>query len=159
MKLKRGCTQKTYSFRVADESNDKLFVFIDNMNRRGQKDIAGNSSRFKLDDTDYGKRFELTNVYSHKNITLRGAKRAYPVTLYTNEHKLWTENQFDEFKKVIDDDFNHIYRAIDELKPKEVVFPKDGLLREKFSPHVTPKIFAYILKKELELLRYELKNV
>lgn len=157
MKLKLGCTQKTFSFDVADASEDKIFVFIDNLNRRPPGGRLA-TDKIKLDDTEYGKRFNLKNVYTNKNTSLRGAKRAYPITIYDDKNILWTDDKFNAFKKVIDDDFKHIYRAIDELNPKVVVFPRQGLLGGHFGPAVTPKIYAYILKKEMELLEYKAKS-
>ena len=40
----------------------------------------------------------------------------------------WVEEDFEEFKKVIDADFEEIKKACVKYKPTEVVFPYRGLL-------------------------------
>jgi hypothetical protein len=97
---------------------------------------------------------------------IRGIDNAYPIT--TQKHYVpgtksadgnWTDDDFEEFKKVIDDDFEHIKKACKEKGYKTIFFPKNGVLNGTISRLTferTPKLFKYIVEKEIELKNFEI---
>ena len=138
-----------------------MFIFTDNGDRT--------SGRTKIpDDSEYSKRFGKTGL-CHPSMTsalLRGLDNAYPIT--TQKHYVpgtrsaegnWTDDDFEEFKKVIDDDFEHIKKACKEKGYKKIFFPVNGVLNGKISRLTierTPKLFKYIVEKEIELKKFEI---
>lgn len=147
--------------RTDVKKNSKvMFVFTDNCDRT--------SGKGKIpDDSEYSKRFGKTglNYPSRTSALLRGLENAYPITTqkrYVPGTKSyegnWTDDDFEEFKKVIDDDFEHIKKACVEKGYKLIMFPRTGVLNGTISRLTfdrTPKLFNYIIKKEIELKNFE----
>jgi hypothetical protein len=66
---------------------------------------------------------------------------------------------FEEFKKIIDDDINTIKRACKDLKAEYIIFPSSGILNTniaKITFERTPRLYEYIIKKEIELRDFEI---
>lgn len=149
-----------YTREKVFEDKENLYIFTDNCDRTsGWGTIP--------DDSEYSKRFGKINLKFPKVTTalIRGLDNAYPVT--TQKHYIkgkesykgnWTDDDFDEFKEVIDSDFEAIKKAIKEKGYKQVIFPIGGILNRNISKLTierTPKLFNYIIEKEKELKEYE----
>lgn len=149
-----------YSRTVIKNDKDNLYVFTDNGDRT--------SGKGKIpDDSEYSKRFGKTNLcYPTKtSAVLRGLENSCPIT--TQKRYIpgvrshmgnWTDDDFEEFKKVIDEDFEFIKKKCVDRKYKTIYFPKNGILNGAISKLTllrTPKLFKYIVEKELELKNFE----
>lgn len=142
----------------SDVKQDKnnIYIFTDNQDR------TSGSGKIP-DDSEYSKRFGKTDLKypSATSAVIRGLPNSFPIT--TQKHYIkgakrfegnWNDEDFEEFTKVIDADFEAIKDACKRLKPKNVFFPSTGILNGKISRLTierTPKLFSYIVKKELEL--------
>jgi hypothetical protein len=92
---------------------------------------------------------------------IRGLENAYPITTqhwYNPEHKgltgRWNDEDIEEFKKVIDDDFDEIYKHAKEFK--QIIFPFQGIFNSKISnisDSRTPILKKYLMEKCMTLLR------
>jgi hypothetical protein len=159
MELKRF--QQKYTRTFTKNYSNAMFIFTDNCDRT--------SGKGKIpDDSEYSKRFGKTGLCypSMTSALIRGIDNAYPIT--TQKHYVpgtksangnWTDDDFEEFKKVIDDDFEHIKKACKEKGYKTTFFPKNGVLNGTISRLTferTPKLFKYIVEKEIELKKFEI---
>ncbi len=147
-----------WGYLRSDVKRDKnnIYIFTDNQDRT--------SGSCKIpDDSEYSKRFRKTDLKypTRTSAMLSGQPNAFPVTTqkyYVKGTKCyegnWNDEDFEEFTKVIDADFEAIKDACKRLRPKNVFFPSNGILNGKISRLTierTPKLFSYIVKKELEL--------
>lgn len=152
-------SKSAYHRDIVEKDTERIYIFTDNCDRT--------SGAQKIDDnSEYSKRFGKKGLKYPKMTTalLRGLPNAYPVTTqkrYVPGSKSadgnWTDDDFEEFKKVIDDDFEHIKQAFAEKKPIEIVFPTNGVLNgpiSKLTITRTPKLYEYIVKKEIELKNF-----
>jgi len=153
MKLVR----RSYGTRkqVAEDSKN-IYIFTDNCDRSsGKGEIP--------DDSTYSKRFGKKKL-KYPAVTsafIRGLENSFPITTQKkyvprpNQFEgNWTDDDFEEFKKVIDDDFEAIKEACKRLKPQEVRFPSGGILNGSISRITflrTPLLYNYIIQKEIEL--------
>lgn len=158
MKLVR----RSYGTRkqVAEDSKN-IYIFTDNCDRSsGKGEIP--------DDSTYSKRFGKKKL-KYPAVTsafIRGLENSFPITTQKkyvprpNQFEgNWTDDDFEEFKKVIDDDFEHIKKACKEKGYKKIFFPVNGVLNGKISRLTierTPKLFKYIVEKEIELKKFEI---
>ena len=149
-----------YNRKSISEDSTKMYVFTDNGDRT--------SGKGKIpDDSEYSTRFGKKGLCypSMTSAVLRGLPNSYPITTqktYVPGIKSfqgnWDDSDFEEFKKVIDDDFEHIKKACVEKGYKEIIFPYKGVLNGKISRltvYRTPKLYNYIIEKELELKKFE----
>lgn len=160
MKLVRSVSNYTRSSVKKDK--DRIYIFTDNCDRTsGKNKISKDSSylkRFKKDEACYP---------SVTSAIIRGLENAYPVTTCkayskTQYNRLWTDDDFNEFKKIIDKDFEEIKKACIEKEPKEIIFPIRGILNGNYSKITydrTPTLYFYIIKKEMELRDFEIKDI
>lgn len=149
--------------KYVENNPDTMFIFTDNGNRSSGKNKIP-------DDSEYSLRFGKKNLKypTTTSAIIRGLPNAYPITTqkeyfpyYKSYMGNWNDSDFDEFKKVIDDDFEHIKKACVEKGYKEIVFPMNGVLNRKISRLTidrTPKLFRYIVDKEIELKEFEPGN-
>ena len=157
MKLTK--TDGVYVRKKVQEDTERMYIFTDNCDRS-----SGNS---KIpDDSEYSKRFGKTGLLypSITSASIRGLDNAYPLTTqhwYNEQHKgitgRWHDSDFEEFKKVIDEDIEVIKKACIEKGYKEIVFPKGGVLNSQIAalnPIRTPRLFNYIVEKEIELKNF-----
>jgi hypothetical protein len=150
----------SYVREVVKDDTERLYIFTDNGDRSSGKGLIP-------DDSEYSIRFGKKNLHfpSRTTALIRGLENAYPVTTQkrfvpgTNSYLgNWKDEDFEEFKKVIDDDFEHIKNACKEKGYEEIIFPQNGVLNGKISkitPDRTPKLFAYIVQKEIELKEFK----
>jgi len=163
MKLIKSPVEYTRSSISKDPSN-RIYIFTDNGDR------TSGSNKIP-DDSEYSIRFGKKDL-CYPTVTtavLRGLERAFPVTTqkrYVRGSKSyegnWVEEDFEEFKKVIDADFEEIKKACVKYKPTEVVFPQQGVLSgsiSRLSIDRTPRLYSYIVEKEIELKNFDVNNL
>lgn len=147
--------EKFYNRQDVEQDKESMYIFTDNTDRDSGKSLIPNDSWYS---TKYGE-----GKYYPKVTTalIRGLENAYPITTqhwYNPEHKgltgRWNDEDFEEFKKVIDDDFEEIYK--NAKKFKQIVFPFQGIFNSKISnisDSRTPKLKSYLMEKCMTLLR------
>lgn len=147
-----------YEKAYTDIANDKenIYLFTDNLLR-----TSGNASLPKEADK-YKKRF--SDVKNKKrplrgNAIIRGLDNAYPITLMKDSRSTeFTDSNFDEAKKIIDEDFEHIKNACIEKNPKHVYLPFNGLFYKDTNLIGKFKLIRYIIQKEKEIITYYENN-
>ena len=148
-----------YIRKSIQEVKDAIFVFTDNCDRTSGR---GNIP----DDSSYSKRFGRTGL-KYPTVTsalIRGLENAFPVTTckcYTQKksERIFHDEDFEEFKKLVDADFEAIKNACIERGINRIVFPMGGVLNGTYSDITrgrTPLLYWYIVKKEVELRDFEL---
>ena len=152
-------TANRYKRGEVKKDNNSIYIFTDNCDRT--------SGKFAIpDDSSYSKRFKKTGV-CHPGVTsavIRGLENAYPITTckaYTTRHslRLFKDEDFKEFKELVDKDFDEIKNACVEKGIDTIVFPMGGILNGKYSLITlerTPLLYWYIVKKEIELRDFEI---
>lgn len=147
MEIKR--TDKPYTRKLVKEDKDSMYIFTDNTDRDSGKTLIPNSSWYVK---KYG---EGKHYPTMTTALIRGLDNAYPITTqhhYNKQYKgingRWNDDDFEEFKKVIDDDFNEIYENMNKFK--RIIFPMGGIFNSKISninKIRTPKLYAYLMNK------------
>jgi len=151
--------KQSYTRSSATLKKNEIYVFTDNCDRTSGTGIVP-------DDSNYSKRFGKTGLKYPKTTSacIRGLDNAFPITtqkgysLKGKENNNWNDDDFEEFKKIIDDDINTIKRACKTLKAKYIIFPSSGILNTniaKITFERTPRLYEYIIKKEIELRDFE----
>lgn len=155
MKIKQS---ETLFFRRKDVDSDKenMYIFTDNTDR--------DSGSGKIDeDSWYSKKYGNGKHFpSITSAVIRGLDNAYPITTqrwYNDKNKgvsgRWTDEDFEDFKKVIDDDFKTIYENFKRYK--NIIIPYGGIFNSQIaniSKDRTPVLFSY-LKGKLFILDSE----
>lgn len=138
-----------YNRNAVEKDVKSMYIFTDNTDRdSGKNEIP--------DDSWYAARYGTGKHYPKVTSALiRGLNNAYPITTqrwYNKEHRgifgRWTDDDFEEFKKVIDADFELIYQNMG--KYDRIVFPFGGIFNSKIadiSKSRVPKLFQYLLEK------------
>ena len=154
MKVIRATEEYTRK-NVRDDSTS-MYIFTDNTDRDSGKTPIPKSSWY-LEKYGPGKHYP-----SMTTALIRGLDNAFPITTqhwYNAEHKgltgRWTDEDFEEFKKVIDDDFDEIYRNAHRFN--QIVFPIGGIFNSTISQLNnirTPKLYSYLLEKCKTLLTF-----
>lgn len=147
-------TDKQYTRKMVSEDKDSMYIFTDNTDRDSGKSLIPNSSW-------YSKKYGHGKHYpSMTTAIIRGLDNAYPITTqhwYNTQYKgingRWTDDDIDEFKIVIDDDFEEIYKNVERFN--RIVFPIGGIFNSKISAiskERTPKLYEYLMMKCKTLL-------
>lgn len=146
---------KPYTRKSVQEDSDSMYIFTDNTDRNSGKTLISNLSWYVR---KYGENKHYPSV---TNAILRGLDNAYPITTqhyYNPKHKgingRWNDGDLEEFKKVIDDDFDEIYQ--NAPKYRRIVFPTNGIFNSKISnisKERTPKLYEYLMAKCQTLLQ------
>ena len=142
----------------AEQQPDKLFIFTDNTNRTSGKGYIEENSWYSK---KYGKGLRFPTQTA---AVIRGLPNARPISTQrwydpvnnkVRETGRWQDSDFDEFKKVIDDEFEEIQREWNTGKYTSIVFPTgDGLFNTKISAITkqrTPKLYDYLQEKLKQL--------
>jgi hypothetical protein len=150
--------------QVKADADKAIYVFTDNGDRT--------SGSHKIpDDSGYSTRFGKTGLCypTTTSALIRGIDNEFPITTQKRyvkgsgfHERDWTDDGFDAFKKVIDDDFEHIQKACVQRKIDTVVFPEKGILNSSIARITltrTPKLFGYIVDKEIELKRFNIDKL
>ena len=134
-------------------SKEGMYIFTDNTDRSSGRNLIG-------DWNWYGKKYGKMKCYPHSTTSqLRGLENAYPITLQKHcfskgsyKGGQWLDEEFDEFKKYIDEDIAKIKE--DLPKYKYIVLPEGGLFGRPISEITqerTPRLFMYLLKQLINL--------
>jgi len=147
-------TNEPYTRESVSKDSQNMYIFTDDTDRNSGKGIID-------DNSWYSKKYGEGKHYpSMTTALIRGLDNAYPITTqhwYNNEKKgingRWTDEDFEEFKQVIDDDFKEIVE--NAHKYKAIVFPMGGI----FNTHISaitkervPKLYDYLWTKCRTLL-------
>lgn len=155
-----------FNRQVVEKDNKTLYIFTDNTNRTsGSKQVDKNSWYAKK----YG---EHAKYPTQTTAVLRGLENAFPVSTQrwydlankrTKEAGRWQDDDIDEFKKVIDDEFNTIIQAWNSGQYNRIVIPSgDGFFNSKIaniSEERTPKLYKHLQNKLQELQNLNVNNV
>ena len=149
------------------QDQDSLYIFTDNTDR-----TSGGTATEK--ESWYTKKYGKSEYGSLNNPTtavIRGLENAAPIStmkyFYRNHNGMdidgarWNDSDFNEFKKVIDDEIEQIKKLWNTGKYSRIYIPSgDGFFNTKISKITeqrTPKLYKY-LKTKLSELR-DLKQI
>ena len=152
MKIVRA--EQFYNREEVAKDYKSMYIFTDNTDRDSGKGVIPYSNWYCR---WYGVGKHFPKVTS---ACIRGLDNAYPITTqrwYNSQHKgiygRWNDEDLEEFKKVIDADFQHI--KTDMNKYERILFPFGGIFNSKIadiSESRVPKLYEYLMKKCKELL-------
>ena len=147
-----------WSRTEAENDPETLYIFTDNTNRTsGGKQVNPNSW--------YAKKYGTHAKYpTRTQAVLRGLDNAYPVSTQrwfnpakglTYAKGNWTDADFEEFKKVIDAEFQDIYDAWNSGKYKRIMIGQGDAILNGAISNITkarvPKLYKYLHDKLVEL--------
>lgn len=152
MKIERAT--KPYARQDVEKDTTSMYIFTDNTDRDSGKTLIPN-------DSWYVKKYGQNKHFPTMTTALiRGLNNAFPITTqhyYNKQYKdingRWNDEDIEEFKKIIDDDFNEIHQNKD--KYEKIIFPMGGIFNSKISQINkirTPKLYAYLMEKCKTLL-------
>lgn len=131
----------------AKKDIDYMYLFTDNAGRTsGSGTIDPNSW--------YAKKYGTDKKHANKTQAVaRGLENAYPITTMVDDKRTqWVDAQFDEYKKIIDDEITTIKQALKNYKGikfgAEMPFGKGAISNMKDS---APKIWNYLNEKLKEI--------
>ena len=143
-----------------NDNPDVLFVFGDNTNR-----TSGNNSI--SNDSKYARTYGLGKMFPNATAAIiRGMDNAMPVSTQhwydpatgrTKDAGRWNDSDIEEFKKVIDAEFQAIKDEWDTGKYRKIYLPSTGLSNGKISQITearTPQLFKYLYDKTVDLAKY-----
>lgn len=152
-------TPGLYTRQAVENDRKTLYIFTDNTDRdSGSKLVDPNSEYAKK----YGKDKHYPTV---TQATIRGLDNAMPLSTqhwYNAEHKgetgRWTDNDFAEFKKVIDAEIQDIMDKWDTGNYERLAIGgTDGFFNSGISNITitrTPKLYQYLKQKVQELYKH-----
>lgn len=144
--------------QITENDKKTLYIFTDNTNR-----TSGNN---KIDPNSwYAKKYGENLCYPNTtNACIRGLENAYPISTqryYDKKNNLvgdkgrWIDEDYDEFKKVIDNEINDIINIVKTNKYEKVWVPE--LVNGKIScitEKRTPKLYYYLINKRNNLKKF-----
>lgn len=143
-----------------NDNPDVLYVFGDNTNRTSGSNPISNDSK-------YARTYGLGKMFPNATAAIiRGMDNAMPVStqhLYdpstgrTRDTGRWNDSDIDDFKKVIDAEFQAIKDEWDTGKYRKIYLPSTGLSNGKISQITearTPVLFKYLYDKTVDLAKY-----
>lgn len=143
-----------------NDNPDVLYVFGDNTNRTSGSNLISNDSK-------YARTYGLGKMFPNATAAvIRGMDNAMPVSTQhwydpatgrTKDAGRWNDSDIEEFKKVIDAEFQAIKDEWDTGKYRKIYLPSTGLSNGKISQITearTPKLFKYLYDKTADLARY-----
>lgn len=138
-----------YNRDSVKSDSSTMYIFTDNTDRDSGSGIIDNDSWYIH---KYGCCKHYPKVTS---AVIRGLDNAYPITTqhYYNKFRKgisgrWNDSDFDEFKSVIDDDFDEIIKNASRFN--RIVFPCGGFFETKISnisKTRTPMLYHYLYGK------------
>jgi len=137
-----------FSRESVQKDNDFIYLFTDNANRTsGSNPIPNNW---------YSNKYGKDKKYPSKTqAVIRGVENAFPITTMVDEHRTqWTDDKFNDYKYIIDDEIFEIKNAILLGEYKGIKYP-EGTLYGKGSisnmKETAPKIWNYLNQKLKEI--------
>ena len=143
-----------------NDNPDVLYIFGDNTNRTSGSNLISNDSKYAR-TYGLGKMFPNTTA-----AVIRGMDNAMPVSTQhwydpstgrTRDAGRWNDSDIDDFKKVIDAEFQAIKDEWDTGKYRKIYLPSTGLSNGKISQITearTPVLFKYLYDKTADLAKY-----
>lgn len=143
-----------------NDNPDILYIFGDNTNRTSGSNLISNDSKYAR-TYGLGKMFPNTTA-----AVIRGIDNAMPVSTQhwydpstgrTRDAGRWNDSDIDDFKKVIDAEFQAIKDEWDTGKYRKIYLPSTGLSNGKISQITesrTPVLFKYLYDKTVDLAKY-----
>ena len=132
-----------------ERDSRKMYIFTDNTNRTSGNNPLPASSWYSQ---TFGPGLCFPTMTS---ALIRGLPNAFPLTTqhwYSPEHRgdtgRWTDADFEEFKRVIDEDFERIEKEM--RKYEVIVFPPGGIFNSKIANITearTPRLYEYLMTK------------
>lgn len=143
-----------------NDNPDVLYVFGDNTNRTSGSNPISNDSK-------YARTYGLGKMFPNSTAAIiRGMDNAMPVSTQhwydpatgrTKDAGRWNDSDIDDFKKVIDAEFQAIKDEWDTGKYRKIYLPSTGLSNGKISQITearTPVLFKYLYDKTADLAKY-----
>lgn len=143
-----------------NDNPDVLFVFGDNTNRTSGSNPISNDSK-------YARTYGLGKMFPNATAAIiRGMDNAMPVSTQhwydpstgrTRDSGRWNDSDIDDFKKIIDAEFQAIKDEWDTGKYRKIYLPSTGLSNGKISQITearTPVLFKYLYDKTADLAKY-----
>lgn len=143
-----------------NDNPDVLYVFGDNTNRTSGSNPISNDSK-------YARTYGLGKMFPNATAAIiRGMDNAMPVSTQhwydpstgrTRNAGRWNDSDIDDFKKVIDAEFQAIKDEWDTGKYRKIYLPSTGLSNGKISQITearTPVLFKYLYDKTADLAKY-----
>ena len=143
-----------------NDNPDVLYVFGDNTNRTSGSNPISNDSK-------YARTYGLGKMFPNTTAAIiRGMDNAMPVSTQhwydpttgrTRDAGRWNDSDIDDFKKIIDAEFQAIKDEWDTGKYRKIYLPSIGLSNGKISQITearTPVLFKYLYDKTADLAKY-----
>ncbi len=143
-----------------NDNSDVLYIFGDNTNRTSGSNPISNDSK-------YARAYGLGKMFPNATAAIiRGMDNAMPVSTQhwydpttgrTRDAGRWNDSDIEEFKKVIDAEFQAIKDEWDTGKYRKIYLPSTGLSNGKISQITearTPVLFKYLYDKTVDLAKY-----
>lgn len=143
-----------------NDNPDVLYVFGDNTNRTSGSNPISNDSK-------YARTYGLGKMFPNTTAAIiRGMDNAMPVSTQhwydpttgrTRDAGRWNDSDIDDFKKIIDAEFQAIKDEWDTGKYIKIYLPSTGLSNGKISQITearTPVLFKYLYDKTVDLAKY-----
>lgn len=143
-----------------NDNPDVLYVFGDNTNRTSGSNPISNDSK-------YARTYGLGKMFPNTTAAIiRGMDNAMPVSTQhwydpstgrTRDSGRWNDSDIDDFKKIIDAEFQAIKDEWDTGKYRKIYLPSTGLSNGKISQITearTPVLFKYLYDKTADLAKY-----
>lgn len=143
-----------------NDNPDVLYVFGDNTNRTSGSNPISNDSK-------YARTYGLGKMFPNATAAIiRGMDNAMPVSTQhwydpstgrTRDSGRWNDSDIDDFKKIIDAEFQAIKDEWDTGKYRKIYLPSTGLSNGKISQITearTPVLFKYLYDKIVDLAKY-----
>lgn len=143
-----------------NDNPDVLYVFGDNTNRTSGGNPISNDSK-------YARTYGLGKMFPNATAAIiRGMDNAMPVSTQhwydpstgrTRDSGRWNDSDIDDFKKIIDAEFQAIKDEWDTGKYRKIYLPSTGLSNGKISQITearTPVLFKYLYDKTVDLAKY-----
>lgn len=143
-----------------NDNPDVLYVFGDNTNRTSGSNPISNDSK-------YARVYGLGKMFPNATAAIiRGMDNAMPVSTQhwydpstgrTRDAGRWNDSDIEDFKKVIDAEFQAIKDEWDTGKYRKIYLPSTGLSNGKISQITearTPVLFKYLYDKTADLAKY-----
>lgn len=143
-----------------NDNPDVLYIFGDNTNRTSGSNPISNDSK-------YARTYGLGKMFPNTTAAIiRGMDNAMPVSTQhwydpstgrTRNAGRWNDSDIEDFKKVIDAEFQAIKDEWDTGKYRKIYLPSTGLSNGKISQITearTPVLFKYLYDKTADLAKY-----
>lgn len=143
-----------------NDNPDVLYVFGDNTNRTSGNNPISNDSK-------YARTYGLGKMFPNATAAIiRGMDNAMPVSTQhwydpttgrTRDAGRWNDSDIEDFKNVIDAEFQAIKDEWDTGKYRKIYLPSTGLSNGKISQITearTPVLFKYLYDKTADLAKY-----